>query len=198
MQWNALPSFLDVPLGVSAKRAQGIRKAITMALERIDHLHRHLFAQKSAHRVCLQKFRHDGILLPFGFLRQPFVVPNPYVKYVHAIAQKIVLTQNSTFFQSGVWLIKDSADPLAGWLFPDVLSIPSGPIANDLYGQLHAYIQERLAIVQKRLCSQPLKFTFTSIDATICLNSLKLAFHVSRSVASFHLEWYLHHRISAK
>lgn len=61
--------------------------------------------------------------------------------------------------------MKDSADPLAGWSFPHVLSVPSGPIANDLYGKLHAYIQERLTIVQKRLYSQSFAFTFTSIDA---------------------------------
>jgi hypothetical protein len=61
--------------------------------------------------------------------------------------------------------MKDSADPLAGWSFPDVLSIPAGPMANDLYGKLHAYIQERLTIFQKRLCNQPFVFIFTSIDA---------------------------------
>jgi hypothetical protein len=61
--------------------------------------------------------------------------------------------------------MKDSADPLAGWSFPAVLSVPSGPIANDLYGKLHAYIEGRLTIVQKRLCRQPFAFTFTSIDA---------------------------------
>jgi hypothetical protein len=92
VQWNALPSFLDVPSGLSAERAQKIRRAITMAPERIDHIHRHLFAQKSVHRVCLRKFRHDGILLPFGSPRQPFVVPNPYVTYMHAVTEQIVLT----------------------------------------------------------------------------------------------------------
>jgi hypothetical protein len=88
VQWNSLLSFLEVPPGISSEKAQEIRRTITMAPERIDHLHRHLYAQKSVHRVCLQKFRHDGILLPFGCSRQPFVVPNPYVSYIHALAQK--------------------------------------------------------------------------------------------------------------
>lgn len=81
VQWNSLLSFLDVPTGLSTGKAQEIRRAITMAPQRIDHLHRHLSAQKSVHRVCLQRFRHDGILLPFGSSRQPFVVPNPYASY---------------------------------------------------------------------------------------------------------------------
>lgn len=61
--------------------------------------------------------------------------------------------------------MKDSADPLAGWSFPDVLSVPAGPMANDLYGKLHAHVQERLNIFQKRLCNHPFVFIFTSIDA---------------------------------
>jgi hypothetical protein len=61
--------------------------------------------------------------------------------------------------------MKDSADPLAGWSFPDVLSVPSGPIANDLYGKLYTYIQGRLTIFQRRLSSQSFAFAFTSIDA---------------------------------
>jgi hypothetical protein len=59
----------------------------------------------------------------------------------------------------------DSANPLAGWSYPDILSIPTGPMVNDLYGKLHTYVQERLAIFQKRLCSQPFVLVFTSIDA---------------------------------
>ena len=81
VQWNLLLSFLDVPSGLSTEKAQEIRRAITMSPERTDHLHRHLSAQKPVHRVCLQRFRHDGILLPFGHSRQPFVVPNPYALY---------------------------------------------------------------------------------------------------------------------
>ena len=77
----------------------------------------------------------------------------------------VVLTYHSTFYQSETWPMKDSADPLAGWSFSDILNIPASPIVNDLYGKLHAHVHERLSVFQKRISSQPLVFTFTSTNA---------------------------------
>lgn len=76
-QWSALLCLCEVPSQLSAEQAQRMRRAITLAPQRVDHRHRHLCAQKPAHRVSLMKFREDGILLPFGSSRQAFKVANP-------------------------------------------------------------------------------------------------------------------------
>jgi hypothetical protein len=34
----------------------------------------------------------------------------------------------------------NSADPLAGWSYLDILSIPTGQMVNDLYEKLHTYV----------------------------------------------------------
>lgn len=61
--------------------------------------------------------------------------------------------------------MKDSADPIAGWSFADVLSIPAGPLVNDLYGKLHTYVRQRLGDFQDRLHSQRFAFIFTNTNA---------------------------------
>lgn len=72
--------------------------------------------------------------------------------------------------------MKDSADPLAGWSYPDVISTPTGPATNDLYGKLHAYIGQRLTAFQQRLRSQSFKFVFTHVDATILSSRCQVRF----------------------
>ena len=76
-QWDHLPSYFEIPHGLSAAHAQVIRVSTTLAPERKDYVERALFAQPPAWRVCTMKFRKDGILLPFGSSRQEFDTPNP-------------------------------------------------------------------------------------------------------------------------
>ena len=76
-QWVMLPSYLDVPEGLSASKAQQVRKAATMAAERKDYLDRWLCAQLPELRVSKMNFRTHGILLPFGSSKKPFDTPNP-------------------------------------------------------------------------------------------------------------------------
>jgi len=72
-----LPSFLDVPNGLSYSLADKIRNATTLAQERKDYQDRDALLQKPPHRVCKQRFREDRILLSFAQPRQAFNSPNP-------------------------------------------------------------------------------------------------------------------------
>ncbi|KAK4899413.1 hypothetical protein LTR27_003146 [Elasticomyces elasticus] len=115
-QWTTLLSYFRVPQGVTEQSAQRIRTAVTMA--RRDHIDRSYLAQQPAHRVCMEKFRMNGILLPFGDSMAAFSIPNP------------------TFFRTTDWPMMDSADPLNGWDWREVLKTDSGLATNDLYGKL--------------------------------------------------------------
>ncbi len=77
--WNRLRSYFDVPKGLSTAQAQAIRTSITLAPERKDYVDRALYSQPPTWRVCMMKFRQDGILLPFGWSRDEFDTPNPSV-----------------------------------------------------------------------------------------------------------------------
>lgn len=76
-QWDAFLAYFDVPSGLTSTRADEIRREITMAPSRQDQRHRHMCAEKPAHRLCPMKYREDGILLPFGASRGDFIAPNP-------------------------------------------------------------------------------------------------------------------------
>ena len=76
-KWMLLPSFLELPEGLSCSQADQLRQAITLAPERHDYRDRNLLFQKPSHRVCKRRFREEGILLPFVHSREEFNVPNP-------------------------------------------------------------------------------------------------------------------------
>lgn len=78
-QWNHLPSYFEIPDGLSMAQAQAIRASTTMAPERKDYLDRALLNQPPAWRICVMKFRKDGILLPFGSSCKEFDTPIPLV-----------------------------------------------------------------------------------------------------------------------
>lgn len=75
--WDRLPSYLQIPDGLSKAQAQNIMTSITLAEERRDYVDRALYNMPPAWRVCFAKFRKDGILLPFGQSRKGFDIPNP-------------------------------------------------------------------------------------------------------------------------
>lgn len=76
-RWASLLWYFDVPQGLSLVRAQQVRTAVTLADERKDYREQSLISQLPAHRVCTNRFREDGILLPFGHSRDGFDIPNP-------------------------------------------------------------------------------------------------------------------------
>ncbi len=75
--WDSLLAYVEVPEGLTHESAHKIRTAITLAASRGDYRDRYLYCQEPSHRVPLNKFRDDGILLPFGSRRHDFQVPNP-------------------------------------------------------------------------------------------------------------------------
>lgn len=75
--WEATLSYISLPTGLSSQRAHDLRLAVTLAPQRKDHVDRYLFTQTPTQRVCVMKYRRDGILLPFGNSRKSYDVPNP-------------------------------------------------------------------------------------------------------------------------
>jgi len=75
--WKSLLHYLNNIPDLTMERAQHIRSRITLAPERVDYRDRHMLALTPARRLCTQRFREDGLLLPFGALRLAFSVPNP-------------------------------------------------------------------------------------------------------------------------
>ncbi|PQE06221.1 MYND finger family protein [Rutstroemia sp. NJR-2017a BBW] len=121
--WDRLPSYLKVPEGLSKTKAQDLMMETTLAPSRRDYIERAFFTRPPAWRVCAQKFRKDGILLPFGQSRKEFTVPNP------------------TFFQNvDFWPMMDSADPIEGWSVKEFTSVRR--IArDDINGSLYYYLK---------------------------------------------------------
>lgn len=75
--WGKVLLHLDNSPGLPTEPAKKLRSAVTLAPERVDFLHRHMLTLTPAHRICEQRFREDGVLLPFGASRLEFSVPNP-------------------------------------------------------------------------------------------------------------------------
>lgn len=76
--WTTLLSHLRLPAGLSLQQAHDKRVAVTKA-EQQQEIHRDLCVLHPEHRLCREKYREDGIMLPFGHSREEFMVPNPYV-----------------------------------------------------------------------------------------------------------------------
>ena len=76
--WGKVLLYLDNVQSLSSHRADQIRSAVTLAPERVDYRERFMLASLTpAHRICMQRFREDDILLPFGASRLGFNVPDP-------------------------------------------------------------------------------------------------------------------------
>lgn len=75
--WEQLLSYMDTSTTMTADLAKEARAVVTAAESRKDYRERRLFCQQLQHRVAIDKFQQDGILLPFGASRQDFSQPNP-------------------------------------------------------------------------------------------------------------------------
>ncbi|KAF2174400.1 hypothetical protein K469DRAFT_756748 [Zopfia rhizophila CBS 207.26] len=147
-EWLLLPSYLQLPHNWSKSRAQDIRTACTMAEERRDYRERRMLSQLPSHRLCADKFRRDGILLPFGSPTEEFSTPNPTI-----------------FGKTGDWPMKDSADPFDGWDLGEVLQIHCGPASNDIYGKLHCFLTNLLSQFYGRVSRLEIHFELLNFDA---------------------------------
>ncbi|KIW22047.1 hypothetical protein, variant [Cladophialophora immunda] len=146
-KWMLLPSFLEVPNGLSCSLADKIRNLTTLAHERKDYRDRNTLLQKPPHRVCKQRFREDGILLSFAQPRQGFDSPNP------------------TFSQNKEqWLMMDSADPFDGWDLRSVLQRSYGSATNDMYGKLFNHLRDLLSSFARQAASRKMAFELFNAD----------------------------------
>jgi hypothetical protein len=75
--WGKVLSYLDNVQSLSAERANQRRTAITLAPERVDYRDWSFLTLTPTHRICEQRFREDGVLLPFGASRHEFKIPIP-------------------------------------------------------------------------------------------------------------------------
>lgn len=75
--WDSLLSYMNIPTGLSAGRANEIRKAVTFAKSRKDYRDRNFLFQSASRRIAKNQYWRDGILLPFGTSRFDFQEPNP-------------------------------------------------------------------------------------------------------------------------
>lgn len=63
---------------MTPRDAVQIRTAVTLAPERADYRDRWYYKEASpSMRIAKERFREDGLLLPFGHPRAAFDVPNP-------------------------------------------------------------------------------------------------------------------------
>ncbi|KAF4626516.1 hypothetical protein G7Y89_g11646 [Cudoniella acicularis] len=149
-QWDKLPFYLKVPAGLTAAKAQNIRRSVMLAPERKDYVDRTAYNRPPSWRVCFMKFREEGILAPFGMSREDFSTPNP------------------TFYQTNnVWPMGDGSDPLSGWTLGDVL--PRAPLGNtahkDVYGRLFMFLQDVIMQFCHRIKDLNLRLTLLHLDA---------------------------------
>ncbi|KAH7164939.1 hypothetical protein DER46DRAFT_684869 [Fusarium sp. MPI-SDFR-AT-0072] len=157
--WDKLLSFMDVPDGLAIDKANEVRKAVTLARSRVDRRDRDYLFLSPSHRVAKQRFRQDGLLLPFGAWRSEHCEPNP------------------TFFQSvDSWPMSDSADPLMGWSLHEVDKTPIGLATSDIYGKLFYYVRSTLEKFMVRMTKSAIAFQLLQVHAETLPNHLDGSF----------------------
>jgi len=78
-EWPLLLSHLETPQELSLQQAPEARLSVALAKEHQVRRDRRMFAPPPAHRVCGERSREEGILLPLGQPRKDFILPNPFV-----------------------------------------------------------------------------------------------------------------------
>lgn len=120
---------------------------MTLAPGRADYRDRWYFKDASPFmRVAKQRFREDGLLLPFGHPRIGFDIPNV-----------------TLFCHSKSWPINDKSDPSNGWPIVDVQQTPS-PAPRDWYGKPFFYLHEMLERFLDKLKTTRASFVLYNID----------------------------------
>ncbi|RWA06465.1 hypothetical protein EKO27_g8646 [Xylaria grammica] len=148
--WMKLPSYFDVPSGMTKETAQGTRQAVVNAPSRVDYVDRAVLVRSPAMGLGMIKYRNDGILVPFGQAREAFVIPNPTI-----------------FKSSNEWPMMDSADPTDGWSIKTFLATKAGPAKKDTYGQLHHYLKRLFLSFHHYLHSKPVFFELHHVNAEV-------------------------------
>lgn len=86
--WFKLQKFLDNPRDLTFAKARELRDNIMSAPHRKHYHEKWLYKDHNpSTRIARQKYREDGMLLPFGNSRNEFDVPNPRVNPSPPLAQ---------------------------------------------------------------------------------------------------------------
>lgn len=80
-QWLDLLACLEPPPGLTIEKALLIRRDVTLAPQRVDYRERIYLTKPPGDRASHQKYREEGVLVPFGAPRALFIVPNPWVSH---------------------------------------------------------------------------------------------------------------------
>ena len=76
-EWLLAKRLCGVPGSLTFEKAQKIRTAVTLSPERADYRDRWRYKELTpALRVAQERFREDGMLLPFEHTRSGFNIPN--------------------------------------------------------------------------------------------------------------------------
>ncbi|ETN45854.1 uncharacterized protein HMPREF1541_00035 [Cyphellophora europaea CBS 101466] len=146
-EWVALRDFLSNPPELSRKDAHRLRAAVYFAPEREDYRHRWYFNDETPFmRIAKQRFREDGLLLPFGHPRGTFTEPNPLL-----------------FTSSQKWPMDDKADPLTGWSVWDVHRVSSAA-SQDAYGKLFKHLRGVILSFLKHINTGKADFEIYCLD----------------------------------
>ncbi|KAL7909069.1 hypothetical protein GGI35DRAFT_493868 [Trichoderma velutinum] len=133
--WKYIVNSLRIPWGLNHQVATSRLQRVTLDVGRRDARDYHYSKMTySPHfRMVHQRFREDGMLLPFGDSRLDFVHPNPL-----------------RFPASFGYNYTDFANPLAGWNILEVEKMPWAA-SNDLYGKLNCFLKFKIAKFLLRL-----------------------------------------------
>ncbi|PZC93522.1 MYND finger family protein [Pyrenophora tritici-repentis] len=145
--WVELSKMFTSPDQLSSHRAMQIRQHTTCAPRRVDFVDKALYQMPPGRRTGTWKFRLEGLLVPYGTSRKPFVYPNP------------------TFFrQQGVWPMLDDADPLSGWSYNEYIT-HSSAAKNDVYGAFFNFLRNLLLQFCKRVRNSKIVFRLFNVNA---------------------------------
>ncbi|KAH8593889.1 hypothetical protein B0O99DRAFT_546517 [Bisporella sp. PMI_857] len=145
--WVRFGAFLEIPQDMTYEDTVRVRTAVTLAPERTDYRERWYFKDASpTMRIAKQRFREDGLLLPFGHPRIAFDIPNP-----------------TLFHSSRSWPMDDKADPSDGWPILDVQQTPS-LAQRDWYGKLFIYLHSVVESFLDRLENVQISFDLYNVD----------------------------------
>ncbi|KAJ5150509.1 uncharacterized protein N7500_010698 [Penicillium coprophilum] len=146
--WLRVKDFCGVPETLTYEKARAARISVTLAPQRKDYLERWHFKELSPSvRVARQRFREDGLLLPFGHSRRGFHIPNP-----------------TLFYDEATWPMDDKADPLTGWSIQEVYGTKTSA-AMDVYGKLFVHLRKVVKKFLDRLTILNVDFEMVNIDA---------------------------------
>ncbi|KAI0172646.1 hypothetical protein GGR52DRAFT_545542 [Hypoxylon sp. FL1284] len=148
-QWGRVSTFLDIPEHLTPEAARGIRHRIVLAPQREDYRDRWFFKDVTpSMRVAKERYREDGLVLPFGHPRLGFDYPNP-----------------TLFLDGRYWPINDKIDPLRGWP-PNEVRITRYRAVEDVYGRFLLYIRGVLLTFIRKIATGKVQFQLFNTDAT--------------------------------